>query len=245
MSPAPVPEHLVTLAVIAVFITALVAGARRRPGGWTVPAGRVLATIIIANEAGWWVWLGFQHTWSFSYALPLHLCDVAAFVSAAALWTRRPLLVELTYFWGLAGTSNSLFTPDLADHFPSYLFFQYYIAHGTIVAAALFLVFGLRITPRRGAVARVVALTLGLAAFDSVANLLTGGNYMFLRHAPGVHSLLDLMGPWPWYVFGAAVLALVLFAALDLPFWFGRRTAQPPVRPSMPPSAISGDPQQR
>lgn len=220
MNPA---EHLLTLAVIAALIATLVVAARRRPGDWTMATGRLLAIVILANEAGWWVWLGFQHTWSFSYALPLHLCDVAAFVSAAALWTRRPVLVELTYFWGLAGTSNSLITPDLADHFPGYLFFQYYIAHGTIVAAALFLVFGLRITPRQGAVARVVAWTLGLAAVDSVANLATGGNYMFLRHAPGVHSLLDLMGPWPWYVVGAAGLALALFAALDLPFSIGRR----------------------
>lgn len=220
MNPA---EHLLTLAVIAVLIITLVVAARRRPGAWTMAPGRLLAIVILANEAGWWVWLGFQHTWSFSYALPLHLCDVAAFVSAAALWTRRPILVELTYFWGLAGTSNSLITPDLADHFPGYLFFQYYIAHGTIVAAALFLVFGLRITPRQGAVARVIALTLGLATIDSIANLATGGNYMFLRHAPGVHSLLDQMGPWPWYVVGAAGLALALFAALDLPFSIGRR----------------------
>ena len=216
-------EHAITLAVITVLIGALVFAARRRPGRWTLAASRALAIVIVANETSWWVWLAFQHTWSLSYALPLHLCDVAAFVAAAALWTRRPLLVELTYFWGLAGTSNSLITPDIADHFPGYLFFQFYIDHGAIVAAALFLVIGLQITPRRGAVARVVVLTLGLAAIDSVVNLLTGGNYMFLRHAPGVHSLLDVMGPWPWYVVGAAALALALFAALDLPFAIARR----------------------
>jgi len=216
-------EHMLTLAVITILITAMVVGARRRPGRWTVPAARVLAIVILANEASWWVWLGLQHTWSLSYALPLHLCDVAAFVAAAALWTQSPLLVELTYFWGLAGTSNSLITPDLADHFPGYLFFQFYIAHGAIVAAALFLVVGLRITPRRGAVSRVVGLTLGLAAADAGADFLTGGNYMYLRHAPGVHSLLDVMGPWPWYIVGAASLALVLFTALDLPFAAGRR----------------------
>jgi hypothetical integral membrane protein (TIGR02206 family) len=216
-------EHAVSLAVIAVLIAALVGAARSRPGRWTVAAGRFLAIVIVANETSWWVTIAFQHTWSLSYALPLHLCDVAAFVAAAALWSRRPLLVELTYFWGLAGTSNSLITPDISDHFPGYLFFQFYIDHGAIVAAALFLVIGLQITPRRGAVARVVVLTLALAAIDSVVNLLTGGNYMFLRHAPGVHSLLDLMGPWPWYVVGAAALALVLFAALDLPFVIGRR----------------------
>jgi hypothetical integral membrane protein (TIGR02206 family) len=218
-----VSEHIQTLAVIAVLIAALVVAARLRPGVWTVPAGRVLAIVIVANEMSWWVWLAFQHTWSLSYALPLHLCDVAAFVAAAALWTRRPLLVELTYFWGLAGTSNSLFTPNITDHFPSYLYFQFYIAHATIVAAALFLIIGLQITPRRGALSRVIALTLGLAAVDSVVNFVTGGNYMFLRQAPGVHSLLDLMGPWPWYVVGAAALALALFAALDLPFAIGRR----------------------
>jgi len=216
-------EHAISLVLITVLITALVVAARSRPGRWTVAAARALAIVIVANETSWWVWLAFQHTWSLSYALPLHLCDVAAFVAAAALWTRRPLLVELTYFWGLAGTSNSLITPDISDHFPGYLFFQFYIDHGAIVAAALFLVLGLQITPRHGAVARVIVLTLGLAAFDSVVNLLTGGNYMFLRHAPGVHSLLDLMGPWPWYVVGAAVLALALFAALDLPFAFARR----------------------
>jgi hypothetical integral membrane protein (TIGR02206 family) len=224
-------EHLATLLVIAVCIAALVGAARLRPGAWTVAASRALALVIVANEGGWWVWLGFQHTWSVSYALPLQLCDVVAFVSAAALWFRHPLLVELTYFWGLAGTANGLISPDLADHFPSYLFIQYFVAHGAIVAAALFLVMGLRITPRQGAVARVFALTVALVVVDAGANLLTGGNYMYLRHTPGVASLLDLMGPWPWYIVASAGLAAVIFWALDLPFAVHRhRPGQAPAR---------------
>ena len=211
-------EHVATLGVIAVCTAALVTAARLRPGPWTVPACRALAVLIIANECGWWVWLGLQHTWSASYALPLQLCDVVAFVAAAALWFRQPLLVELTYFWGLAGTANGLISPDLPAHFPSYLFLQYFIAHGTIVAAALVLVAGLKITPRQGAVPRVLALALALAALDAGVNLMTGGNYMYLRHTPDVPSLLDLMGPWPWYIVTAAGLAVALFLALDLPF---------------------------
>lgn len=218
-------EHLITLGVIAACAAALVMAARRRPGAWTVPACRALALVILANELGWWVWLGFQHTWSAAYALPLQLCDIVAFVSAAALWYRRPLLVELTYFWGLAGTANGLVSPDLPDHFPSYLFLQYFIAHGAIVAAALLLVVGLRITPRRGAVLRVVALTLALVIFDAAANAVTGGNYMYLRHTPDVPNLLDLIGPWPVYLVVAAGLALALFVALDLPFSLQRRAA--------------------
>jgi hypothetical integral membrane protein (TIGR02206 family) len=216
-------EHLITLAVTAAVVAGLVAAARLRPGPWTVVACRILAVIILVNEGAWWVWLGAHGTWSPSYALPLQLCDVAAVVSAAALWFRKQLLVELTYFWGLAGTANGLITPDITDHFPSFVFMEYFIAHGTIVAAALMLVIGLGLAPRRGAVMRVFGLTFGLLVLDAGVNLVTGGNYLYLRHIPGQHSLLDVLGPWPWYIVAAAGVALLLFAILDLPFAIGRR----------------------
>jgi hypothetical integral membrane protein (TIGR02206 family) len=216
-------EHLLTLAVTAAVIATLVVAARLQPGQWTVVACRILAVVILANEAAWWAWLGGHGTWSASYALPLQLCDVASVVSAAALWFRQQLLVELTYFWGLAGTANGLITPDISDHFPSFLFVQYFIGHGTIVAAALLLVIGLRMAPRRGAVLWVFALTVGLLVLDAGVNLATGGNYLYLRHTPEAHSLLDVLGPWPWYIAGAAAVALVLFAILDLPFAISRR----------------------
>jgi hypothetical integral membrane protein (TIGR02206 family) len=220
-------EHLLTVAVIATVITTLVVAARLKPGPWTVVACRILAVVILGNEAAWWIWLGEHGTWSASYALPFQLCDVAGVVSAAALWTRQPLLVELTYFWGLAGTANGLVTPDVSDHFPTFGFMQYFIAHGTIVAAALLLVVGLRLAPRPGAVLRVFGLTFALMVLDAAVNLVTDGNYMYLRHTPGAHSLLDVLGPWPWYIVGAAGLALAIFFVLDLPFIATRRSRAP------------------
>src|SRR5258708_19887978 len=91
-------EHLGTVAGIGAVIASLIVAGRLRPGPWTVVACRVLAVVIVANEASWWVWLAGHGTYSASYALPFQLCDVAAFVSAAALLFRHPLLVELTYF---------------------------------------------------------------------------------------------------------------------------------------------------
>src|SRR5580693_9156570 len=110
-------EHITTLGLIAVGIAVLVAAARLRPGRWTAVAGRTMALVILLNECGWWVWLWLEGNWSASYALPLQLCDVVAFVAAGALWFQLPLLVELTYFWGIAGTANGLISPDLPDHF--------------------------------------------------------------------------------------------------------------------------------
>ncbi len=205
-------EHVGALALIAVFCAIAVFTARRNSGVWI----KALAVVLIVDEVSWWVYLlaggqpGSQLTWS----LPLQLCDVGIFVAGFALWFRRQWLVEVTYFWGLTGTLQALLTPDLPQHFPTYPYFQYYIAHGGVVAAALLLVFGLGLHPRRSAIVRVAAITVGYTAFVGVVDLLTGANYMYLRSKPATPTLLDLMGPWPWYIVAASVVALVLFLAL-------------------------------
>jgi hypothetical integral membrane protein (TIGR02206 family) len=86
------------------------------------------------------------------------------------------------------------------------------------VAAALFLVIGLRIAPGRTAAIRATALTLAYAAAVGVVDVVTGGNYLYLRRPPLSPTLLNLMGPWPWYLVSATALGLVLFALLQWPF---------------------------
>lgn len=143
-------------------------------------------------------------------------------VAAAACWWRRPILVELTYFWGLAGTLQAVITPDLNAGFPHLVFFQYLAGHLGIVHAAVYLVVGLQVAPRPGSVIKVFAITLGYSAFVGLVDALSGANYMFLRRPPGNWTLLKVLGPWPWYIASAAGVALVLLAVLDLPFWITR-----------------------
>jgi hypothetical integral membrane protein (TIGR02206 family) len=164
--------------------------------------------------------------------LPLALCNAGVVVAAIACWWRVPLLVELTYFIGLAGTLQAVLTPDLDAAFPHLVFFEYVVGHVGIVLAALFLVVGMRLQPRPGAVLRVFAITAAYTAFVGLIDGVTGANYMFLRRPPGEWTLLRLLGPWPWYVVSAAGVALVLLGVLDLPFRRGRAAARrAPVAP--------------
>jgi hypothetical integral membrane protein (TIGR02206 family) len=196
---------------------------RRRPGPWREVAGRIIGVLLLADAISFIVALVVQGTFSAKTSLPLALCDMAALVAAAACWWRLPLLVELTYFWGLAGTLQAVITPDLNVGFPHLVFFQYMVGHLGIVVAAVFLVVGLGLIPRPGAVLRVFAITLGYTAFVGLVDGLSGANYMFLRTPPGEWTLLRVLGPWPWYIASAAGVALVLLVALDAPFWRGRR----------------------
>jgi hypothetical integral membrane protein (TIGR02206 family) len=219
-------EHVGAVAVIAAVAAALVAAARLRPGSWTKIAARALAAILVAAEVGWWIYLAVTGATDaeLATALPLQLCDAAIFVTALALLLRAQLLVEVTYFWGLAGTIQALITPDLPQHFPSFPFFQYYVAHGGIVTAALFLVVGLHQWPRRDAVVRVLAITIAYVLVVGAIDATTGANYLYLRSKPASGSLLDLLGPWPWYIAWAALIGMAWLVILDAPFRFLRRS---------------------
>jgi hypothetical integral membrane protein (TIGR02206 family) len=164
-------------------------------------------------------------TWSVDHNLPLHLTDVVTIVSVLALWTARWRLVELTYFWALTASLQALVTPNLTERTAPIFVVTFFVTHGGAVVAAILLVFGLGIVPPTGAVRRVFGATLVVATGAAIGNVVTGGNYMFLREKPSTASLLDVMGPWPVYILVAAALALALFALLDLPLRAGRRRA--------------------
>src|SRR5262245_17861274 len=157
-------EHLAALAVIAAAGAALCLAARRRPGAWIGPTAAALGVGLVLSEATWIAWLMAGRAWTPAIGLPLHICDAATGLGAAALWTRRRVLVELLYFWAGAGTLQALVTPDLPQRFPHVLYFQYYAAHGGIVVAAALLVWGLGISPGRGAVGRALLLTVAYVA---------------------------------------------------------------------------------
>jgi hypothetical integral membrane protein (TIGR02206 family) len=225
-------EHIAALVVLAVGVAAAVWAPRRHGGAWVVPATRGLALVILATYVTEYVANAVEGTWSARHNLPLHLTDAVTLVAVAALWSPRPLLVEVLYFWALTASLQAVLTPDLGQAFPSVFYFTYFATHVGAVVAACLLTFGLRMTPRPGAVPRVYLVTAAFAAIVGAVDLATGANYMYLRHKPERSSLLDVMGPWPLYIVAGAALGLALFGALAA---LARAVSNSPrVRPTEP-----------
>ena len=231
------PHYWAAVAIGAVVCVVMCWGSRRHPDTVGVRAGRALAVVLAVDSTLFLAAPVLDGRASLQTLLPLSLCDVALVVTIVTLWrTTWALGVELTYFWGLAGTMQAVVTPDLTADFPSPVFIGFVVAHLGIVIAALYLVVGMRRVPRPGSVRRIFAITLGYTGFVAVVDALTGANYMYLAAPPENASLLSLLGPWPWYIPSAAVVALVLFVLLDLPFRRGRRTAAADRAGELPPS---------
>jgi hypothetical integral membrane protein (TIGR02206 family) len=206
-------EHLAALGVMVVAACLSVWLARR--GRATVALTRTLALVILAGWVGEQVADVVEGIWSVEYTLPLQLTDVVSITAVIALWRPRLLLVELTFFWALTASLQATLTPDLARTFPSAFYLTYFAYHVGAVVAALLLVFGLRLYPEPGAAWRVFGATLVVAAVAAAADLVTGGNYMYLREKPVHSSLLSAMSPWPWYIAETAVLAIAMLLALQ------------------------------
>ena len=211
-------EHAGAALVTVALCLLLPWAARRRPGAWTHLVARALAILLVANLAFWEIATASAGSLTGANGLLLDVCPVTAAVAAAALWTRQPLLIELAYFWACTGVVMGVISPDAYYHFPSPFYFQFYITHSGAVIAAVFLVFGLRHTPRPGLLARVVPSTLALIAIAGIADVLTGANYVFLRDRRATGTLGDLLGPWPWYLMVGFILWVGSMWVLSLPF---------------------------
>ena len=73
---------------------------------------------------------------------------------------------------------------------------------------------------RPGALKRATVLGFGWLGVAAVVDWLLGANYVFLREKPA-YSVMNNLGPWPWY--NAVVMALgfsaMAFLALVFRLW--------------------------
>lgn len=162
-------------------------------------------------------------------SLPLALCDMATIASVIALWTRGPRPAAFTYYVGLTLTIQGVLTPSLGESFPHPRYFGFWALHFLVIWAACYLTWGLGLRPTWRLYGFAVGATATWAAVVYLFNVVADTNYGYLNAKPSSASLLDLMGPWPVYVFVEIVVISVGWALLLTAPWYaarGRRTAR-------------------
>jgi hypothetical integral membrane protein (TIGR02206 family) len=198
------PSHWAVIAVFAVGAVALVWTGRRQTEQQARRLGRALGALTGLVYAAILVYVLTPPTLD---SVPLQLTDLATVVGAYALWSQRQWAYALTYYWGLVLSTQALISPALqSPDFPHYQFLAFWAIHLMVVWAAIYLTWGRGMRPDWRDFRIAVAVTVGWAVVTFTFNRIAGTNFGFLNRKPSTASLLDVMGPWPWYVFVGATL---------------------------------------
>ncbi|MCQ1528903.1 YwaF family protein [Lutispora saccharofermentans] len=179
----------------------------------------IIALALITTELSFQIWCAVIGVWTAEYNLPFHLCSAATIICAIMLFMKSYRIYQIAYFWGLGGALQALLTPDLSGYnYPHYVFFKYFILHGLIVISVLYMAFVHSYRLAFRSVLNAFAVTNLFAVIVIPVDILTGGNYLFLCRKPEAMTLLDYLGPWPWYIIPMEAVVFAMFVILYLPY---------------------------
>ncbi len=213
----------VALACVAVGVAAHTANERRQA---VLRWG--LIGFAVVNWLGWDAWQLAYGLWSPMYSLPLHICTLSVPLAALMLLTRSYTLFQLLYFWGFTAAVVAMFTPDLAGYgynFPHFRYWIFFTSHGSILLAVVYAAVAYGYRPTWRSVGLAFLLTNAYLLVASLVNWLTGGNYVYIARKPDFPTLIDFLGPWPWYIVPLQLIGLAAFGLVYLP-WAARDRLQ-------------------
>ncbi len=211
-------QHLIALAAIAVLGLLIAGSAKQAAISRRKWLGRLLGFLLLSYSIVIYVRQGIQQELSWEYSLPLDVCSLVLTACIVTLFWPSQFASEIAYFWGLGGVLQATLTPDIIQGFPSWEFILYFWGHGVTLLAIIFLIADRKFKPRRGSILRMMLFlnlyVLVVGTIDALMHL----NYGFLCQKPQQPSLLDYLGPWPWYLVWSEFVAFLSFFLLDLPW---------------------------
>lgn len=222
------PLWFTAIAASVVVMAVLVLTGRRLGEQGKNRLALLLGVFLLVREIWIHPYLASRGLWTKDSSLPLHLCDITAIFSWIALLWRQQVVYECLFYWGIPGAIISLATPEftLAQGVVNadgtlgsepLVFLNYYVSHGGIIAAALYLTFVLGRRPGQGSWWKISLLGLPLLLAVGLVNKALDTNYIFLCRPPQVASGL-IIGDWPWYVFGMIIMVTLCSLLLYIPF---------------------------
>ena len=160
--------------------------------------------------------------YNFKTDLPLFLCSFLALVIPIFTYFRKYWMYEILVFWIIAGTSQGVITPDIAEGFPVFDYFRYWAVHLGLLIIIFYATFVFDMRPKfRSVFKSIIVLQIYIAVMMGL-NYVLDANYSYLNYKPESASVLDYLGDWPWYLIQVQLLLIPYFLLIYLFFQVGK-----------------------
>lgn len=177
---------------------------------------RLLAWTIIVSQAFFFARRLTPEHWDIQDSLPMHMCRWTVWIAAWAMFTLNPKMRALLLFWGIALSSQALFSPMITDGAGDAAFWIYWTNHTQIIGAAIYDLVVLGYRPKRKDLFFGMFWGTAYGIFAVALNALLGTNYTYLgQGAHNAPSLVDKLGPYPlrtvWMILGGNIMCIAVY----------------------------------
>lgn len=221
------PEHVYAMFVSLLMIILIPWGAKKfLSENKQFVLGQVIGWIVFFNFIIWVALEIIAGTFDYKVHLPIQLCRFTNITLPLVMVWRSYLAYEILFFWGFSGILQATITPDVAAGFPHYQFFRFWIGHQGTILALVYATVVYEIRPTFQSLIRSFMALNVFLMFTIVFNILFDANYFWICGKPvdqlgkKIPTLLDFLGPWPWYILSAELIAIINFLLAYTPFYF-------------------------
>ena len=149
--------------------------------------------------------------------LPLHLCPIVIILSIFMMLFHSEVLFQPVYFWSI-GAFFAILMPDIRDGMSNFASQSFFITHFFILFSTAYAFVHFRFRPTKAGFLCSFLLLVTLAFIMYFVNNKLGTNFLYVNHPPVTKSLMDFMGPWPYYIFSLAGIDIAISFFMYLPF---------------------------
>jgi hypothetical integral membrane protein (TIGR02206 family) len=217
-------QHLGVVLFLIFCGVALILWAKKQNKKTQTRVGNLL-TISIATTIIFGTFLKiYKGDFNYQEDLPLHLCSFLGLTAPLLSLTKKFVYYEVFFFLVMAGTLQSVITPDQYNYL-NFPFFRYWFVHAGLVIFMMYATFVYKMRPTLKSVWKSF---LGMQVYMLlmfVLNYFLGSNYFYTNKKPDAATLLDLFGDWPQYVFVVELIVIPYFLLIYLPFYLTRKKA--------------------
>ena len=151
--------HLITIVVIIAVTVLLPKFYKNKSEDQKSVMSKIIATVIalhviISPYKDLYI-LANPYDWR--ETIPLHMCDLSEIFLIWFLLGGPRILYLCAFFWGLAGASMAILTPDISHHDLDYIFFM--VGHGMILVGIMYATVSLGNRPYAKDILKVSAIT--------------------------------------------------------------------------------------
>lgn len=216
-------EHLLPLAIAVIFAIGLISYAKSLTLRKQQRLVHALALFISLFVITFHILHIIRGDYNFRLDMPLYLCSLLAILIPVYTYYRNYWMFEILVFWIIAGTLQGVITPDIAEGFPSFDYFRYWIVHLGLLTIIFYSIFIFKLKPKLNSVFKSFLALQIYVILMIVVNHLLDANYFYLNRKPKSATILDYFGDWPYYIIVGQLIIIPLFLLIYLPFYVRRK----------------------